>query len=280
MESSPTTLKVDTSADPGCESSPSGMQRNRSFLWDWRQPTPPESRSSSCNPSAHGGSTFSGLGFGSSREASGHGGSLFGTRSAMSGSREGSLHGGTRMKRNVSFSELSNTNSREGSQHGSTLPRTGSFLWDWKAGTPPMSRDVSRDASLRGGNLWPTQEAAQEVPADFGGDQPPSSIADGIKHSLSFVWDWGKYRQSPPPTPGGSLHGGNQFVVEEEADPLKPAIMPPKAMTKQLSIGSFMWNWGQARASPPATPGASKHGGNAFAPEDAETKGGEAMSIS
>ena len=80
-----------------------------------------------------------------------------------------------------------------------------------------------------------------------------------------------KYReQDPNQTPHSSLHGGNAFAPtgseqEEEVKEEMPAIEPPKAMRKNLSIGSFMWDWGQQRPSPTSTPGNSTHQGTAFA---------------
>lgn len=58
---------------------------------------------------------------------------------------------------------------------------------------------------------------------------------------MSFLWNWGQYRTSPPQTPGSSMHGGNVFKPaeaaeegegEEEENAKEPAIVPPKALTR------------------------------------------------
>ena len=83
----------------------------------------------------------------------------------------------------------------------------------------------------------------------------------------------GSRTTSPPATPGNSLHGGGAFKPadatdeQEAADPAASLpFAPPKAMTKNLSIGSFLYDWGHQRVSPQSTPGNSLHGGSSFAP--------------
>jgi len=224
----------------------------------------------------------------------------------LGSSREGSTHGG--MRRNVSFTDMAGgqitddpdrqtPRSREPSGHGgnlfkpmlsglsglaspvvsagSTMKRNASWVWDWKNQTPPDSRGPSQ----HGGTVFapcacPTDQTGAATGAEAPEEAPPAGMR---RNSMSFLWDWGKYRNTPPGTPGSSAHGGNAFAPpkdgaegegeeEEEAprDPLQPAIQPPRSMVKNMSIGSFMWDWGQSRVSPPSTPGSSKHGGDAF----------------
>jgi len=284
---------------------PGGMRRNDSSIWDWKATSP----GSSENASGHGGGLFGR----NSRNASGHGGNMFG--GILSTSREASGHGGNAfggMRRNVSFTDMAGgaitddpsrqqPRSREASGHGGNIFRSGmsglsslasglvapvmpggglkrndSWVWDWKGQTPPDSRN----SSAHGGNAFaPTgamdKTGAGEAPQQQQEEPPTDSV---MRRSMSFLWDWGKYRSTPPGTPGNSAHGGNAFAPpadedeagqaeDEQRDPLEPAIQPPKSMMKSMSIGSFMWDWGMDRKSPPGTPGGSKHGGNAFGPD-------------
>ena len=274
-----------------------GMTRNSSWIWDWKQ-----SPASSRDNSSHGGNLWGSKP--DSLENSSHGGTLFGP------SRDNSTHGGNKMKRNVSFSQ-DLTDLVEGKKApawpdqspsksppvmdgtGGGMRRNKSWIWDWKTATPPASLPASRDNSLRGGNVFgaiftPSAPVISEIseetaPAQGGAGQAeaPGGLGEGLKRSMSFIWDWGKYRTTPPSTPGNSLHAGSAFAGAfdkeeegeegEEARRMQPAIEPPRAMVKNHSIGSFMWNWGQSRVSPPSTPGNSLHRGNAWAaePEDA-----------
>ena len=290
-------VKVDLS-DPAGDKVQEGEGGGRpravsgSWMWEWMQ-SPASSRNSSAhggnlfgpssrNSSAHGGNLFGpasrGDGFGNSSLRGGNMfGGLFGSKEQSSpasalasspGSRNSSLHGGNRfgkMKRNVSFSEMQG---REEAidKASNALKRNESSSWLWVWGqSPPASQPASRENSGHGGNI-------------FAGEKPPSPTGQAPagmlrRNSLSFLWDWAKYRESPPSTPGNSLHGGNQFgpspPVEEdetegEAGEDLPAIVPPKAMTRQLSIGSYMWNWGAQRASPMSSPEGSSHGGSMY----------------
>ena len=97
----------------------------------------------------------------------------------------------------------------------------------------------------------------------------------------------GKHREDPPVTPNASLHGANNFAPtggdgEEDEDGAEatvgshePVVMPPRAMQRGMSIGSFMWSWGMQRESPKSTPGNSLHGGNAFSGTGIESDGGK-----
>jgi len=245
-------LKVNVDAPPP----PEHLKRSPSWVWDWKT-SPAPSRGSSL----HGANAFG------SREGSTHGGN-------SSSSRENSAHGDTtpKMRRNVSFSsEIGLTPSRESSQHGGSvfgLRRNGSWLWDWQGAS---SAPASRDASLHGQSNFTPQSPVAEEPDVTDGPEAPTGQGNGLVRSMSFLWDWSKYRQSPASTPGNSLHGGNAFAAPPKPDDATPPepeeslpFKPPKAMQKELSIGSFLFDWGQSRVSPPGTPGASLHGGSNF----------------
>ena len=149
----------------------------------------------------------------------------------------------------------------------SLLSRVCATLFSWKSKSPPLSP---------GGSLHAQEQfKAAAPPASILGDAalkvaPAEVVVSSMKRSLSFLWDWSKYRGSPQSTPGNSLHGGNAFAAGKEEEEVNhggsktPAIQPPKAMTKNHSIGSFMWDWGAQRVSPPSTPGSSLHGGSQF----------------
>lgn len=265
--------------EPPLEPTGKPMQRSGSWMWDWKGPSPASSTSASRNNSQHAGNAFqpsppssrnnSLHGGGAfkpspptSRNSSLHGGSLWNQQQAEAG---GSTHGGSKMRRNVSFSGNvpNNAPSRESSLHGGSLfggmRRNNSWIWDWKANSNANSKDSSPNGSLHDkNNFGPGGEYAVDVKQDQGGG--------GMRRSLSFLWDWGKFRKSPVSTPGNSLHGGSNFAPEKE--PKEPhGELPyeiPKALTRNGSVGSFLWNWGWERASPPMTPGNSLHGGNAF----------------
>ena len=270
MPNDPVVFKVHTEDSTEPPSKPvGGMVRAASWVWDWNTTSP----ASSQGDSLHGGKKFESSNAGSpagTRNSSAHGGKLFHNASPNNSAHGGNLFGGLKMKRNVSFNNLPDDaperTSRNASAHGGNLfapqpaggmRRNGSEIWDWKASTPPESRDPS----AHGGNAWSN-------PAE---NAPKEGFTEGMKRSMSFIWDWGKYRDEPPKTPAASRnasqHGGNAFAPPPEPS-LEPAIQPPKAMTKNFSIGSFMWDWGQSRVSPPSTPGNSLHGGQQFVPED------------
>ena len=161
----------------------------------------------------------------------------------------------------------------------SNLRRNASWVWDWK-----QSPNSSRGASLHGGNAFgspPSREASGHGGSLFGAGKEgsghggslfgKSGSREGSQHNgnkmrrnVSFS-GLGK----EPPSREASAHGGNAFAAEEEEEvnhggSKTPAIQPPKAMTKNHSIGSFMWDWGAQRVSPPSTPGSSLHGGSQF----------------
>jgi len=284
----PIVIKVSASEEPEQDDARPPMARSASLLWDWNQ----SNRSSLLSsPMA-------------SREASQHGGDLFGVTSPS---------GTTKMKRNVSFSDnlptsprssrrdswvwdwstasppASKPASREGSLKGgnffglgggATSPTgSGSWVWNWSTASPPASRPASRDSSLKGGNAfggpspdgmkrsqswvwdWSTASAPTSKPASRpasrdsslkGGNAFGMPSSDGLKRSLSLnrMWDWGADRQSPD----SSEHGGNDFTPDVSDAPSSALpFEPPKALTKNLSMGSFLFDWGAQRVSPPHT---------------------------
>lgn len=252
MAAEPIVLRVKTDVPDDTSS----LRRSSSWMWEWKQ-----SPASSRNSSVHGGSL---LGF-SSREASGHGGSAFST------SREGSMHGGSRMKRNVSFSsDLTDGAPTIASPRG--MRRTGSWVWDWATTSPPASTPASREGSLHNANEFtdrmpPLSERPQCDESEA--DSTTIGALEPLVRSMSFLWDWGKDRVSPPATPATSLHGGSAFLPDEDATtPPEPAIKPPKSLVRNLSMGSFLFDWSAPtwRASPPSTPGTSLRGGSEFLP--------------
>lgn len=112
-----------------------------------------------------------------------------------------------------------------------TMARSSSWLHFWKASTPPESVASSRNNSAHGGNVF----------GNLSDDAKP------MQRSNSFMWNWSKYRAddpvSSPASPGSSSHGANQFSVDANGDQvpceIKPAITPPRAMMRNLSMGSF-----------------------------------------
>jgi len=255
------------------------MPRNDSSIWDWPTASPPSSTPASSRDvtpsamrSAFKSSREGSLRDGSAMVAGSRDGSLRGGI-LFDSSRENSAHGGNRMRRNVSFTNIEGTAVPErisvslGPTAGlGSLRRNGSWLFDWHSATPPASLPASREPSVHGSSFYPKEDV------DFGlypkeeVDAPPTGFVGGMQRSLSFLWDWGRYRPaSQPVTPGSSLRAGTAFGATK--GDTEPAVMPPKAMTKSLSIGSYMWHWGGQRVSPPSTPGTSQHGAKAFAPE-------------
>jgi len=239
----PIVIKVSASEEPEQDDARPPMARSASLLWDWNQ----SNRSSLLSsPMA-------------SREASQHGGDLFGVTSPS---------GTTKMKRNVSFSDNLPTSPRSS--------RRDSWVWDWSTASPPTSKPASREGSLKGGNFfglgggatsptgsgswvwnWSTASPPASRPASRdsslkGGNAFGMPSSDGLKRSLSLnrMWDWGADRQSPD----SSEHGGNDFTPDVSDAPSSALpFEPPKALTKNLSMGSFLFDWGAQRVSPPHT---------------------------
>lgn len=110
----------------------------------------------------------------------------------------------------------------------------------------------SRNPSLRGGSAF----APDQPPID---ETRPSPTP--MRRNLSFMWDWAKFRDSPPATPHASLHGGQAFATAGEAEKTQLAVEPPKALTRDRSIGSFMWSWDAMRSSNTSSPNTSVHNG-------------------
>jgi hypothetical protein len=239
------------------EATGSGMRRSGSWIWDWKQSPP-----SSNNSSKHGGKTFGGMFTSSppsSKNSSKHGGMKFAAMDSTSSAERT----GFRPPRNASFSDLAGgmltddpdrqaPRSREASGHGGNLfanafKRTNSFIWDWRQ-SPVNSTDTtpnsSRNNSKHGGTLFRHMSGEAAAPET---EQPK------MRRNASWMWDWSKYRGTPPQTPNASLHGGNAWADGEqpaegegedgegEQGQLNqgPALEPPAAMRRNMSLGSF-----------------------------------------
>jgi len=223
---------------------PAGLSRNDSSVWDWVSRSPPSSRGNSL-----------------------HKGNVFTAESSPAGGAQGSPQAMRRSLSSLWFWETpsspssgSRPNSRANSVHKGThfAPRP-----DGKHPERP-----SRDVSLRGGNVFANIKEGEEQISE---EEQISTAELPMKRasSFSFLWDWAKYRGSPPTTPHASLHDGNVFGGKAEpAGLLQPAIQPPKGMIRDRSIGSFMWSWDKMRSSPEqspiTTPNTSVHGRTRF----------------
>jgi len=292
------TLTVNAPGETDQGDATPSLKRRDSRMWDWVTKIAGSSEPASRAGSLHGGNLFSWMGKSSppsgstpdSRGGSLHGGNRFGD--SMPGSRGGSLHGGNRFGKLKQGSEINLAGMASDASKAKVMNKaelamdgqeSSSWLWVWMNRTPPASQPGSRNASAHGGNLFGSMFGS---PSPTGGGPSPTGSRSGAsegdgstlgmrRRSLSFLWNWGLYRPSPPQTPGSSMHGGNVFNPaeaaaqegegEEEEGAKEPAIMPPKALTRGNSIGSFMWDWGAMRPSPTQSPGGSQHGGNVFA---------------
>jgi len=258
-------------------------------MWEWKSKSPPPSTEASVT----GGNLFGNLKGGTtSREASGHGGSLFGS----SPSREGSTHGSGRRRTN--FADLAGVGeladdptrsvpkSRDSSAHGGNLfssamglaglgrpkavrtdngasptatrglPRRQSWVWDWVAGSTPSTPD----GSVHGDAQFPTDITDAQGDAAERKESPTATV--GVLRrgsSASFLWDWGKYRGSPPqtpgPSPGNSVEGGDVFspsATKKVEGSKTLGIELPRTLTRGLSRSSLMWSWGKKEPEPDA----------------------------
>jgi len=306
-------IKVNASEDAAA-ATPSTLNRAGSWMWEWSQSKGSSKQSSpvaSREASLHGGNLFAGM---PSRESSVSSGNLFGP------------DGTTKMKRNVSFSDIlpsgsptrasgassptgswiwdwntasapaSKPASREPSLKGGSafgpgspqqpaMKRAGSWIWEWNTASAPASKPASRDPSLKGGSafgpgspqqpamkragswVWdwntasaPASKPASRDPSLKGGSAfgPGSPQQPAMKRNLSVsaLWDWSFERPSPNDTPDGSQHGGDESAPDVSDATEQTSALPyelPKALTKNLSIGTFLFDWGGQRVSPPHT---------------------------
>jgi hypothetical protein len=304
--SDPTPTEGNVSPPQACASSPttgdgvsikviSSMPRNGSWIWDWKTSNPPSTPSSTCNSrnsSLHGGGAFSPLqSLKEGKQMAGGDGLL----PSPPNSRNNSSHGGNifgkGMRRNVSWGTLAgrgNSSPRTvppddagtaiPTATGGSMRRNGSssWLWNWGGQSPaPSTPNSSRDASAHGGNAV---GGLLGLGSKEGTATPIPGVGKQRRGSLGFLWDWAKFRSSPPASRDPSLHGGNAFTPgqddaaegqgeeqEAHADGSDlPTIEPPKGMRRNLSLGSYMWHWGAQRTSPTSTPGNSHHGSSQF----------------
>ena len=174
--------------------------------------------------------------------------------------------------------------------------RSMSFVWDWAwgRGTPP----ASRGASLHGGKHFanvndesaPSADAVPPAAMKRRGsfsmwdwsstpkpsessspDLTPNSSREGSQHGGrrgSFLWDWSAGRRTPGSQPGSrnpSAHGGSAFAPGGAPVNIGDDASAPAAEAEVVRADT-MWDWAWGRKTPPASRGASLHGGNAFKP--------------
>lgn len=131
----------------------------------------------------------------------------------------------------------------------SSMKRSSSSMWLWMTSSPTGSTSGSRNPSMHGRTSFAEgnhPERRSRNPSLRGGsafapDQPPIDETrpspTPMRRNLSFMWDWAKFRDSPPATPHASLHGGQAFATAGEAEKTQLAVEPPKALTRDRSIG-------------------------------------------
>lgn len=283
--SAPSNAPVDVTDDNtgAAPASGGGMRRNQSWVWDWSSKSPPPSQPGSRNSSQHGGNAF---GKGSPTGTpgnSGHGGKLF---SSLGTLRRNMSLGNMAAKQEV----MARTGEAIAEKDNA---KASSLMWVWGQ-SPPASNPGSRNASAHGGtafaNKFGNEDGSGKATQGRGGEPAVAVTGGGSmrRNSMSFLWNWSKYRDSPPASNPGSRnssqHGGNAFAAdfgggdfghpkegedegEEGEAELQPTVEPPKSMKRNMSIGSFMWNWGGNRISPPQSRNSSLHGGTAFEAE-------------
>lgn len=163
-----------------------------------------------------------------SRDSSAHGGNLF--SSAMG------LAGLGRPKAVRTDNGASPTATRG-------LPRRQSWVWDWVAGSTPSTPD----GSVHGDAQFPTDITDAQGDAAERKESPTATV--GVLRrgsSASFLWDWGKYRGSPPqtpgPSPGNSVEGGDVFspsATKKVEGSKTLGIELPRTLTRGLSMSSL-----------------------------------------
>jgi len=232
------------------------MPRNDSSVWDWPAGSAPPSQGASL----HNGNVF-----------------VPDKQASPPVSQGNSKHKGTQF-------------GPDGQLLVSSMKKSPSTLWFWetKESSLPSSRNnsvrkgtafsesvfgehperPSRNNSLRGGNAF-AGGIAEETTA-------PTNAPMKRNSSFSFLWNWGKYRRDGEDAPGKEAESEDSVAASRISDArfaaasktLDPAVMPPKGMMKNRSIGSYMWSWDAMRASPPSSPGASGHAGAKFVVND------------
>lgn len=201
------------------------MPRNDSSVWDWPAGSAPPSQGASL----HNGNVFA-----PDKQAS------------PPVSQGNSKHKGTQF-------------GPDGQLLVSSMKKSPSTLWFWetKESSLPSSRNnsvrkgtafsesvfgehqkrPSRNNSLRGGNAF-AGGIAEETTA-------PTNAPMKRNSSFSFLWNWGKYRRDGEDAPGKEAESEDSVAASRISDArfaaaLKtsdPAVMPPKGMMKNRSIG-------------------------------------------
>ena len=184
------------------------MPRNDSSVWDWPAGSAPPSQGASL----HNGNVF-----------------VPDKQASPPVSQGNSKHKGTQF-------------GPDGQLLVSSMKKSPSTLWFWetKESSLPSSRNnsvrkgtafsesvfgehperPSRNNSLRGGNAF-AGGIAEETTA-------PTNAPMKRNSSFSFLWNWGKYRRD------GEDESEDSVAASRTSD---PAVMPPKGMMKNRSIG-------------------------------------------
>jgi len=213
--------------------------RRNSFMWDWggdRSPDPSVTPAASRDASLRNGANFGPTGTPSRLSRSNS--SMWdwgGDRSpdpsvTPAASREGSLRNGG------SFSL-----SREGSL------RNGVSFWNWGHNRPDdlsMSQSASRESSVHGA-------AKSEPPTAPTGSALPVNGREGSTHGGGILRNFNWPGVSPSGSRPASVHGGVHFTVEGGGGADAPSR---PVRSKTASFSNDLWNWGNGRVDPPATP--------------------------
>jgi hypothetical protein len=201
------------------------MPRNDSSVWDWPAGSAPPSQGASL----HNGNVF-----------------VPDKQASPPVSQGNSKHKGTQF-------------GPDGQLLVSSMKKSPSTLWFWetKESSLPSSRNnsvrkgtafsesvfgehperPSRNNSLRGGNAF-AGGIAEETTA-------PTNAPMKRNSSFSFLWNWGKYRRDGEDAPGKEAESEDSVAASRISDArfaaasktLDPAVMPPKGMMKNRSIG-------------------------------------------
>lgn len=184
------------------------MPRNDSSVWDWQAGSPPPSQGASL----HNGNVFAPDKQASppvSRGNSKHKGNMFGPDGQLLVSS---------MKKSPSTLWFWETKESSLPSSRNNSVRKGTAFSESVFGEHPER--PSRNNSLRGGNAF-VGGIAEETAA-------PTNAPMKRNSSFSFLWNWGKYRRD------GEDESEDSVAASRTSD---PAVMPPKGMMKNRSIG-------------------------------------------
>ena len=201
------------------------MPRNDSSVWDWQAGSPPPSQGASL----HNGNVFAPDKQASppvSRGNSKHKGNMFGPDGQLLVSS---------MKKSPSTLWFWETKESSLPSSRNNSVRKGTAFSESVFGEHPER--PSRNNSLRGGNAF-VGGIAEETAA-------PTNAPMKRNSSFSFLWNWGKYRRDGEDAPGKEAESEDSVAASRISDArfaaasttLDPAVMPPKGMMKNRSIG-------------------------------------------